>query len=74
MGFSVPESSSVVVDLLLAVVELIEDSSGVVVVDDLPVLEVMDVVVKLFIDVVPIDIEDVWIVVAVWGFIVVLVD
>ena len=59
---------------MLIVVELIEDSLRVVVVDDLPVLEVMDVVVKLFIDVVPIDIEDVWIVVAVWGFIVVLVD
>ena len=59
---------------MLIVVELIEDSLRVVVVDDLPVLEVMDIVVKLFIDVVPIDIEDVWSVVAVWGFNVVLVD
>ena len=59
---------------MLIVVELIEDSLRVVVVDDLPVLEVMDIVVKLFIDVVPIDVEDVWSVVAVWGFDVVLVD
>ena len=59
---------------MLIVVELIEDSLRVVVVDDLPVLEVMDIVVKLFIDVVPIDVEDVWSVVAVWGFNVVLVD
>ena len=59
---------------MLIVVELIEDSLGVVVVDDLPVLEVMDIVVKLFIGVVPIDVEDVWSVVAVWGFNVVLVD
>ena len=59
---------------MLIVVELIEDSLGVVVVDDLPVLEVMDIVVKLFIGVVPIDVEDVWMVVAVWGFNVVLVD
>ena len=44
---------------MLIVVELIEDSLGVVVVDDLPVLEVMDIVVKLFIGVVPIDVEDV---------------
>ena len=44
---------------MLIVVELIEDSLHVVVVDDLPVLEVMDIVVKLFIDVVPIDVEDV---------------
>ena len=59
---------------MLIVVELIEDSLRVVVVDDLPVLEVMDIVVKLFIDVVPIDIEDVSSVVVVWGFNVVLVD
>ena len=59
---------------MLIVVELIEDSLRVVVVDDLPVLEVMDIVVKLFIDVVPIDVEDVWSVVVVWGFNVVLVD
>ena len=59
---------------MLIVVELIEDSLRVIVVDDLPVLEVMDIVVKLFIDVVPIDVEDVWSVVAVWGFNVVLVD
>ena len=38
------------------------------------VLEVLDIVVKLFIDVVPIDVEDVWSVVVVWGFNVVLVD
>ena len=40
------------------------------------VLEVLDIVVKLFIDVVPIDVEDVVrieVVVEVWGFIVVLV-
>ena len=59
---------------MLIAVELIEDSLGVVVVDDLPVLDVMDVVVNLFIDVVPIDVEDVWSVVVVWGFNVVLVD
>ena len=68
-----PESSSVVVDSMLIVVELIEDAL-VVVVDDLPVLEVMDIVVKLLIDVVPADVEDVKSVVPVWGFIVVLVD
>ena len=61
-------------DSMLIAVELIEDSLGVVVVDDLPVLDVMDVVVNLFIDVVPIDVEDVWSVVVVWGFNVVLVD
>ena len=71
-----PECSSVVVDFMLIVVELIEDSLDVVlvVVDDLPVLEVMDIVVKLLIDVVPADVEDVRSVVPVWGFIVVLVD
>ena len=67
-------SSLVVVDSILPVVELIEDSFDVVVVDDLPVLEVMDTVVELFIDVVPINVEDVWSVVAVWGFDVVMVE
>ena len=67
-------SSLVVVDLMLPVVELIEDSFDVVAVDDLPVLEVMDTVVELFIDVVPINVEDVWSVVAVWGFDVVMVE
>ena len=67
-------SSLVVVDLILPVVELIEDSFDVVAVDDLPVLEVMDTVVELFIDVVPINVEDVWSVVAVWGFDVVMVE
>ena len=67
-------SSLVVVDLILPVVELIEDSFDVVAVDDLPVLEVMDTVVELFIDVVPINVEDVWSVVAVWGFNVVMVE
>ena len=43
---------------MLIVVELIEDSLRVVVVDDLPVLEVMDIVVKLFIDVVPIGVAE----------------
>ena len=67
-------SSLVVVDLILPVVELIEDSFDVVAVDDLPELEVMDTVVKFFIDVVPINVEDVWSVVAVWGFDVVMVE
>ena len=67
-------SSLVVVDSMLPVVELIEDSFDVVAVDDLPVLEVMDTVVELFIDVVPINVEDVWSVVAVWGFDVVMVE
>ena len=67
-------SSLVVVDMILPVVELIEDSFDVVAVDDLPVLEVMDTVVELFIDVVPITVEDVWSVVAVWGFDVVMVE
>ena len=67
-------SSLVVVDLILPVVELIEDSFDVVAVVDLPVLEVMDTVVELFIDVVPINVEDVWSVVAVWGFDVVMVE
>ena len=66
--------SLVVVDSMLPVVELIEDSFDVVAVDDLPVLEVMDTVVELFIDVVPINVEDVWSVVAVWGFDVVMVE
>ena len=47
-------SSSVVVDLMLPVVELIEDSL------DVGVVEVIDIVVKLFIDVVAINVEDVW--------------
>ena len=67
-------SSLVVVDSILPVVELIEDSFDVVAVVDLPVLEVMDTVVELFIDVVPINVEDVWSVVAVWGFDVVMVE
>ena len=67
-------SSLVVVDLILPVVELIEDLFDVVAVDDLPVLEVMDTVVELFIDVVPINVEDVSSVVAVWGFNVVMVE
>ena len=67
-------SSLVVVDLILPVVELIEDSFDVVAVDDLPELEVMDTVVEFFIDVVPINVEDVWSVVAVWGFDVVMVE
>ena len=53
-------SSSIVVDLMLPVVELIDDSLDVAVVDDLPVLEVEGIVVKLFIDVVPMNVEDVW--------------
>ena len=67
-------SSLVVVDMILPVVELIEDSFDVVAVDDLPELEVMDTVVKFFIDVVPINVEDVSSVVAVWGFNVVMVE
>ena len=66
--------SLVVVDSMLPVVELIEDSFDVVAVDDLPVLEVMDTVVELFIDVVPMNVEDVWSVVAFWGFDVVMVE
>ena len=53
-------SSSIVVDLMLPVVELIDDSLDVAVVDDLPVVEVEGIVVKLFIDVVPMNVDDVW--------------
>ena len=48
------------VDCMLPVVELIDDSLDVAVVEDHPVLEVVGIVVKLLIDVVPMNVEVVW--------------